>query len=482
MSTTIALRLPWGRFHATPWDRNVNEGVVEWPPSPYRLLRALVATWQERSWTLEREVITGLLQRLSQAPPSYELPPYQLGHTRHYYPDIQHRVGNHSTDKILDAFVVTERDAELRVTWPVDLDAAERQALSTLVEALPHLGRADSICVGRVVEGDVGGEKARPLESGQEPALGQSEIRLLAPEPSATMRDLQVRPSDVRAQRLARPPATRWIPYSIPGALVSGPTQRHITMRSPTVVRWVIASMARPSAYATLAITHVLRNACQSAYGALFDRAASPQLSGKDASGQPLEGHVHAHYLALDQPKPGDSRGDRRIENLIVWVDDRAGGLDERVAAALGTLHLKGLRGHRHIPDFRPLRLGLEGVGAVEHVAAELAGPATIWESHTPFLAARHPKRRADAAFIEAEIERELRFRGLPGPTAVQLIPGDWSAYRRHRPEKERLRDTFRRPWGLRLVFDEPVKGPLCLGAMSHFGMGLFLPLPNASG
>ena len=41
----IRLRFLTGRFHATPWGHHVNEGVVEWPPSPWRLLRALVATF-----------------------------------------------------------------------------------------------------------------------------------------------------------------------------------------------------------------------------------------------------------------------------------------------------------------------------------------------------------------------------------------------------------------------------------------------------
>jgi len=40
----IELRFPAGRYHATPWGSHVNEGAVEWPPSPWRLLRALIAT------------------------------------------------------------------------------------------------------------------------------------------------------------------------------------------------------------------------------------------------------------------------------------------------------------------------------------------------------------------------------------------------------------------------------------------------------
>ena len=40
------------RYHATPWDAHVNEGRVEWPPSPWRLLRALVAVgYNKLGWT-----------------------------------------------------------------------------------------------------------------------------------------------------------------------------------------------------------------------------------------------------------------------------------------------------------------------------------------------------------------------------------------------------------------------------------------------
>ncbi len=39
MPVIIKLTFPAGRYHATPWGRHVNEGVAEWPPSPWRLLR-----------------------------------------------------------------------------------------------------------------------------------------------------------------------------------------------------------------------------------------------------------------------------------------------------------------------------------------------------------------------------------------------------------------------------------------------------------
>ncbi|MDQ3151354.1 MAG: type I-U CRISPR-associated protein Cas5/Cas6, partial [Actinomycetota bacterium] len=49
MPTTLVLTFPRGRYRATPWGRHVNEGAVELPPSPWRLLRALYATWRTRA-------------------------------------------------------------------------------------------------------------------------------------------------------------------------------------------------------------------------------------------------------------------------------------------------------------------------------------------------------------------------------------------------------------------------------------------------
>ena len=40
---TLSIRFPAGRYHATPWGHHVNEGLIEWPPSPWRLLRALLS-------------------------------------------------------------------------------------------------------------------------------------------------------------------------------------------------------------------------------------------------------------------------------------------------------------------------------------------------------------------------------------------------------------------------------------------------------
>src|SRR5262245_11622478 len=122
MPTTLVLRFPWGRYHATPWGRHVNEGAVELPPSPWRLLRALDAVCLTRVPELDETTVHGLLAELAR-PPMFHLPRHGISHTRHYFPDITHRSGSPSVDRTLDAFAVFVRDAELGVQWNIELNA-----------------------------------------------------------------------------------------------------------------------------------------------------------------------------------------------------------------------------------------------------------------------------------------------------------------------------------------------------------------------
>jgi CRISPR-associated protein Csb2 len=81
--TTIALRFPAHRFHATPWGRHVNEGIPEWPPSPYRLLRALYDGWKRKHPEIEAAEVESVFAALAQETPSFGLPRSAVApHTR----------------------------------------------------------------------------------------------------------------------------------------------------------------------------------------------------------------------------------------------------------------------------------------------------------------------------------------------------------------------------------------------------------------
>lgn len=466
MTTAIAFSFPWGRYHATPWGRNVNEAAVEWPPSPWRILRALYSAWQARAPHLDAGVVHGVLGALA-SPPEFVVPAHAEAHTRHYLPDVQHGV-----DKAIDAFAVFERDADIVARWNVDLDASARDVLAELAAAIPYLGRAESVCQARLLGSDEEpvGTRCSPGEASSEPrhlTLGQRPI--LAARQPLDISALTARTLDIRRGRRVLPAGARWVEYPIPTPVVASHVPRRLPRRPVTAVRWRISSPALPSRKAAVAMAHVLRHACMSCYGS--DNVGDPSsvLAGKDAEGKPLRGHRHAHYLAF-ATDPATS-GPNLLDTLVVWAP---GGLRDEELTALSRLTKRGLRGFAHVPDFRACRLGLEALGEVADVAPELVGASRVWESVTPFAPARHARRQSWPDHVCDQIRAELGWRGLPAVEHVDLMGGDWLAYRRHRPGEPLA--AARRATGLRLTFSDDVEGPILLGALSHFGLGLFAP------
>jgi len=88
VSTAIGFRFLAGRYHATPWGTHVNEAAVEWPPSPWRVLRSLIAIWHRKvdPQEVSEEELARVIERLAQHVPRYRLPPAVHTHSRHYMP------------------------------------------------------------------------------------------------------------------------------------------------------------------------------------------------------------------------------------------------------------------------------------------------------------------------------------------------------------------------------------------------------------
>src|SRR5688572_24416820 len=124
----IALRMRFlaGRFHATPWLRQVNEGAVEWPPSSWRLLRALVAVFHRAQPEGVAEAhLTRILDALSAAP-RFCLPEATTAHLRHYD-------AANGGIKFFDAFVAVDPSLPLDWVWPdAELSTDDRSVLERL--------------------------------------------------------------------------------------------------------------------------------------------------------------------------------------------------------------------------------------------------------------------------------------------------------------------------------------------------------------
>jgi CRISPR-associated protein Csb2 len=479
VTTTLEITFPFGRYHGTPWGRHVNEGAVDWPPAPWRLMRAFVAVWRQRATELDEQDVGRLLQALA-VPPRYAVPRSAGGHTRHYMPASDHLAGvKPSVDKVLDTFAAFPPGSGLLVQWDVDLDDRARRALEVLAARLGYLGRSESVCSARVLPRSPEAAWLEPLL--EQPASASVShdrlVRLLAPALPLDLDALTRGTLELRQDRRLVPRGARWIWY--PSGFRSGtgrsgaeeePRVDHqLTVARPVAVRWAYWSPAAPPLTEAVRIAESLHRAAVSRFTVRPRRGDGRHLTGLDAHGRPLVGHGHAHWLAFSST--GD-QSQRRIDSLAAYAPE--GFEPDEVLSLCSLVELRSYLQGRVVRA----RLALEAVGQADHVLPELVGPARTWRSHTPYAAPRHPRpNQSFQEHVERYVRRDLAQAGHPPPLAVRPFSaaGSWLDFHRRR-RTDRLAEA-RPAQGIELEFPVEVAGPLVLGALRHFGLGLFRPV-----
>jgi CRISPR-associated protein Csb2 len=469
----IAIAFDLGRYHATPWASNVNDASVEWPPSPWRLLRALYGVSRTNTRLhAQQDAIDRALCAIAQAPPpQFTLPPSTAAHTRHYFPSCNHSPTKPGeTDRVLDAFRALDRTAEMQVWWETTLDEDARAALERTVVALSYIGRSESACSARMLDTTEtpAGFDAIPAERLDSVAIEDGKLLELLSVDGVDdpLSVINTSVSELRATRMLQPPGTRFVTYIVREKSAPASRGDRSPRECPSIARFRITGAGRPSIQEAVAIGTALRDALQGRYGRRNDRASSPVFSGRNGNLPRSDQHVHAHYLAT----PG--RHDRRrVEHLTVWAPE---GFNAREIETLATLSWM-----RHWSFEGTFQLALTALGNCKTLdLPDMLGPATRWRSLTPFGLTRHLKRRG-GRMIETPADQIRREWTLRHPAqaenlqAVELLPpGRWQTFRRTRPGVSRMEAP--RVFGAELRFAEPVTGPIALGALSHFGLGLF--------
>jgi CRISPR-associated protein Csb2 len=471
MSTTLVrLRISFdlGRYHATPWGAHVNDGEVEWPPSPWRLVRALLAVSRTHVELADlRPALDRGLQALIDAPPpSYVLPPSRASHTRHFVPSRKWSpTASNETDLLLDGFRALDPDTPLEAWWRADLEADELAALSETARRLAYLGRSESLCTATLQAAtEPACYHAVPLSSG-EPGTG--ELReLLGFEAGATLEDTAgVSVTQLRREHRREPALTRRVTYAVSEPLDPAPLRcAPDGAARPTLARLRIVGGDRPGLHEAIVVAEVARRALQSVYGRANQNATSTVFSGRDGERMRTDQHAHAHYLVTSDP------GSARVDHLTVWAPE---GFGPNEVAALA--QVTELRDARAWPE--PLRIALTALGTPDSLPLpDLCAHTNRWRTLTPIVLTRHAKRRGGQTIDgpAEQIARELQLRGLPPATRITRTEGAWHEFRARRP-------TGRRPvpaalLGARIELAAPARGPIALGALAHFGLGLLVP------
>ena len=463
----LALRFPAGRFHATPWGHHVNEGVAEWPPAPWRILRALVSGLHLGGASgPERNAAYSAVRKLA-VPPSFLLPPATVAHTRHYL--SLNQVERSKTTLTFDTFVALDPVSEVVVQWQVALGPDERAALAALVARVRYLGRAEAWCDIDLKEDGTMPEPNCVVSDGR-PAPDRETVRVLCAEPEVTETDLERTTAALQRQGWSDPPGTRWVFYHRPAdALRSRVTRTPVASPSgeaPTVVELALGGPVLPLFTEAVKVAETVRRAAL-----YYHRVPSRTLSGKSADGQPLsDQHRHAHFVP-------DRSGTNRVKRVLVWAPQGFTPAEERAIGSISFLRLE--------EDGRdPLKVVFNGAGQPSNFrqASRLFGRARLWASVTPFVLPRHPKKGRETP--EEQLVRELERRGFPRPARLHRIVGAALADARAGDSGRRrwvefgLRRRHRWPttgaYGFDIAFDVPQEGPILLGFGSHYGLGEF--------
>lgn len=476
----IELTFLTGRFHATPWSRHVNEGVPEWPPSPWRLLRALLSVGYRCLPDANEALVQGLLRKLALCPPSFCLPQASHTSTQHYMP------GENKQTLVFDTFVVTGRHKPLQIVWEtVELNKEERLILDRLLQHLTWLGRAESWADARVTD-RVGIINCLPSQDSRE---GHDWVRVLcASDSEDIINDLNYDTAVMRRDGHLDPPGAVWVNYLRRSDCLTVHSM-HQSAKSQHVegirlVRYALTGKPLPQVINTLPTAELARRSVMAQYGRMTGGKASSVLSGKAIDGTPLTNHMHAYYL------PTDENGDGRLDHLNVYVP-RALNEDELTA-------LKNTRVLYQSEGNPEIGLMFLGQGDAADVARHAFGSACVWESITPFVLGRHPKHfRTGAPKLrenglqadgpEDQVLSEWILRQEIDPTLPTLLKVEflhdcrlkgrtigWHTFRHWRSSKGIAGPGLL--YGFRLYFDKEVQGPISLGYASHFGMGMFAP------
>jgi CRISPR-associated protein Csb2 len=483
----IALRIEFlvGRFHANPWDRGTNDGEVEWPPSPWRMLRAITDGWY-RDGQRDREAFTALLDRLTE-PPLYLLPRATAGHTRHYMPLATIKNGRPETTLVLDSFIALERGRESTAAaytvWPhVELTPHERAILERCCALVGYLGRAESWCAVTVIDTLPSDDALETVDLASRATHDGPTVRRLAVGPSlrgsGLLAALSETTSEMRKARRLMPVGAAWAEYRLPPEFLMVREQYDRSERTQPVFGPAILRLAlergehspKPPIEDAVVFSDLFRAA---AISRLSDRESEPathRLAGKAVDGSKREGHDHPYFL------PFDAEGRGEIDGVDVWFPQ---GCTQAEYLAVTTV--PELREHVVYKDNFPLTF----VGRVRRTQS------AVWQSATPIVLERFPKVRGSNGsrrVVDAPEEQiaDMIVRTVGQRARVQIWPPARGIARGHGGH---IRiDAFRRTRvrkqtpplpvaAATIEFDEPVDGPIVLGRLAHFGLGRFVAI-----
>lgn len=424
----------------------------EWPPHPERLFSALVAAAHETGLIDDSRAALRWLEE--QPPPTIWFSAAASRHIGTSFVPVNDKsfspeTGARNRQPRTFPVTVPERPT-VWFTWPAPAPETVRAAIDRLCAEVPRLGHSASV---------VHVELADPPHADDLAVLvpqvgGPRSVRVTYPGRLAELEVTFEAGQRPRPRRIVGygPPDAQPVDEITPSPYGSLRVLRFIPHDQPAI--WPVADRA-------LRLAEQIRTSWLALLGADVPAA--------------VHGHEGPHVALVPLPAVGHRHADGRIRGIGLAVPRRLDpeardAVDRAILALVGrTFHV----GPAHLelarldPDEEPPR-------ALDPTT--WAAPDRWWASVTPVVLDQFPRRTLEAAAIVA---RSMERAGLPAPrrlrverfSAVAGVPEAW------RFLTTRAGQPRRPAFHVCVEFDEVVQGPLLVGQLRHFGVGLLKPV-----
>jgi len=463
--TAIQIAFPWGRYYAHPWGLNpVRLREAEWPPSPWRLLRALASSWfRANPGMAPSGDAMALIEGLGRVLPEIGIGKVAFGQTVHYQPNygaagtVEKQNARYKNTRHENHFVAVHGPVIFR--WSrTSLSQTQETLLARLLADLSYFGRSESICQAELITAktveDVP-DTGWCLPTGGRRISAQCRDVFCANPADFQITDLWARRDgdpnvdspdapkhlvDALLSTDMKPDGAQWISYEMPA---DWPGNRVIrTPRTiqqglkpvndgPRIARYLRFSLqcrvpVQPKF--TVSLAEQFRAAANSHFCKEFgDGQSSFALFGhpKDRPKDTVGEHQHAFYLPTrsfgDDENP-DQPG--MIANLHVWCPYGFTRAETQVLLRIQRLMWKDGR-----YPVRPVLTAMSMEPPIDVPLATGTVKSRIWRSETPFVPPRHfyrgdrskPKMR-ESDSPERQLIGCLRQAGITSPGEVRRL------------------------------------------------------------
>jgi CRISPR-associated protein Csb2 len=519
MPLILEQSFPLGRFHATRWNQNPFEDRHgEWPPSPWRLLRALAARWFQyaRETGDEDEAARNeLLEQLAARPPMFQLPaftwrgepaPRQYHKTEVAWTDASAKAAAYKKSKttlVVDVFRAIPPTEPIIWVWDtVNLSPRLMTLLGDLLRRILYFGRAETHCRF--------GIRKTPLQDLPQYELSSSNktgspVLVVTPGGKLNFETLLASSDDRIFNGRQIPPGTEWRYASLPQCpSVNIPAARESRFPADLgVIQFAVGGRVYPGQAHWVRVIErfrgcVLKHASRIiSNGECLSYRTLPAslrdklklLSGKDAEGRPLQDHQHVYFFLHPDENGNPTRLVAFRRTPFDAVADQAFEVEAILAASREPIFWQS-----RDPDWSlrlvPLPFETPPPPGLRCGRAS----STVWVSVTPFVPPAGRRRfrkggRARPGETPAKLLAKLLSKsGFPEPIVVEPVGGsnraDWLYVHGSREERWQLREQRMRPiragYSFKIRFDQSVTGPILVGHSSHFGLGLFVPVESS--